>query len=92
MKSRKPCRLFEEWWWDLEWVGDQTVEPLKGTNARELDFSRSKRAQTQQLAMYPAEMMPPADAKEPVPLNRKAGVEQAEQAELPAQARRRLRV
>jgi hypothetical protein len=42
--------------------------------------------------MYPAEMMPPADAKEPVPLNRKAGVEQAEQAELPAQARRRLRV
>lgn len=35
--------------------------------------------------------MTPADAKEPVPLNRKAGVEAAEQAERPDQARRRLR-
>ena len=81
----------KKWWWDLEWVDGQTVPPRKGTNARELDFSRAKRAETQQLAMYPAALMPPADATEPVPLNRKAGVAQAEQAELPEQARRRLR-
>jgi ferredoxin len=70
----------KKWWWDLEWVDGQTVEPTKGTNARELDFRRAKRAQTQQLALYPAEVMPPADAKHPVPLNRKAGLEQAEHA------------
>ena len=81
----------KKWWWDLEWVDDHTVEPAKGTNARELDFSRAKRAETQQLALYPAEVMPPADAAGPVPLHRKAGVAHAEQAELPAQARRRLR-
>ncbi|ETW95891.1 MAG: hypothetical protein ETSY1_28765 [Candidatus Entotheonella factor] len=80
----------KKWWWDLEWVDDQTVEPVKGTNARDLDFSRVKRAETQQLAMFPVDLTPPADAKDPVPLNRKAGVEQAEQAELPHQARRRL--
>ncbi len=81
----------KKWWWDLEWVDDQTVEPVKGTNARELDFSRVRRAETQQLAMFPGDLMPPADAVDPVPLNRKAGVAQAEQAELPDQARCRLR-
>ena len=82
----------KKWWRDLEWIDDHAVPPTKGTNARELDFSRVKRAETQQLAMYPAEVMPPADAQEPVPLNRKAGVEAAEQAERPDQARRRLRL
>ena len=80
----------KKWWWDLEWVDDQTVEPLKGTNARDLDFSRARRAATQQLAMFPADLMPVADAAAPTPLNRKAGVERREQAESPAQARRRL--
>ena len=80
----------KKWWWDLEWVDDQTVEPLKGTNARDLDFSRARRAATQQLAMFPADLMPAADAAAPAPLNRKAGVERREQAESPAQARRRL--
>lgn len=81
----------KKWWWDLEWVDDQTVEPVKGTNARELDFSRVRRAETQQLAMFPLALVPPADATEPVPLNRKAGVEKAEQAELPTQAWQRSR-
>lgn len=81
----------KKWWWDLEWVDDQTVEPVKGTNARELDFSRVRRAETQQLAMFPLDLVPPADATEPVPLNRKAGVEKAEQAELPTQAWQRSR-
>jgi hypothetical protein len=66
------------------------MEPIKGTNVRELDFSRARRAETQQLAMFPADLMPPPDATGPVPLNRKAGVERVERAELPAQARRRL--
>lgn len=81
----------KKWWWDLEWVDDQTVEPVRGTNARELDFSRAKRAETQQLAMFPSEVVPPADALDPVPFNRKVGVAYAEQAESPAQVRRRLR-
>ncbi|MGQ4809242.1 hypothetical protein NKDENANG_02657 [Candidatus Entotheonellaceae bacterium PAL068K] len=79
----------KKWWWDLEWVEGQTVEPTKGTNARQLDFSRAKRAATQQLALYPAAVMPAPDAKDPVPLNRKAGVKHAEQAESPAQLRQR---
>ncbi len=81
----------KKWWWDLEWVDGQTVEPTKGTNARPLDLSRIRMAETQQLAMYPAEVMPPPDAEGPVPLNRKAGVKDAEQAEAPAEARLRLK-
>ena len=81
----------KKWWWDLEWVDDHTIEPTKGTNARELDFSRARRAETQQLALYPAAVMPPPDAADPVPLNRKAGVARAVQAESPAAARRRIK-
>ena len=28
----------KKWWWDLEWVDGKTVEPLKGTNRREIDL------------------------------------------------------
>jgi ferredoxin len=79
----------KKWWWDLEWVDGQTVHPTRGTNARELDLSRARRAATQELALYPAAVMPPPDAREPVPLNRKAGIVHAEQAEAPAAARLR---
>jgi len=28
----------KKWWWDLEWVQGETVEPSKGTNARNLNL------------------------------------------------------
>jgi len=80
----------KKWWWDLEWKGDRTVEPQKGTNARELDMNGGRIADKQRIALYPPDVLPPGDAQGvPVKLDRKAAVVRGEQAESPAAARAR---
>jgi len=64
----------KKWWLDLEVVGDRTVAP-KRVNRRELDIARKVDPADQKMAYYPAAVMPPPGAKEPVPLDRKAALE-----------------
>ncbi len=82
----------KKWWWDLEWKAGRTVEPEKGTNARELDMNGGRIADKQKIALYPPDVLPPGDALGvPVKLDRKAAVARGEQAESPATARVRRR-
>ncbi|MSP97865.1 MAG: Fe-S protein [Betaproteobacteria bacterium] len=74
------------WWTDLEIVEGRIVPP-KGTNRRNL--SVGKPAKVQEIAYYPAAAMPPAAAKDPVLVDRKAAL--AVQPETPAAARARRR-
>lgn len=80
----------KKWWWDLEWKDGRTIEPEKGTNARDLDMNGGRIANKQKIAVYPADVLPPGDAiGVPVKLERKEAIERARQAESPAQARQR---
>jgi len=74
------------WWTDLEIVGDKVVKP-KGTNRRGLAIDKPLKAQ--EIAYYPAAVMPAPDAKQPVPLDRKAALDV--RPEIPAEARARRR-
>ncbi len=67
-----------------------TVAPKAGTNQREIDPSRSIDTARQKMAIFHADMMPPPDAGEPVPLDRKAGLAAMERVETPDEARKRL--
>ena len=81
----------KKWWWDLEWVDGQAIEPAKGTNARDLDLDGGRIADKQQIAHYPADVLPPGDAiGVPVKLDRKEAVLRGRRAESPAKARIRI--
>jgi hypothetical protein len=80
----------KRWWQDLEVVGGRTVKP-KQANARDLDLARRLDPAKQKMAYYPASMMPPADAKEPFPVDRKRALKMAERLETPAGAEARRR-
>jgi len=81
----------KKWWWDLEWKDGRTIEPEKGTNARDLDMNGGRIADKQKTAIYPAAVNPV-----PVPVgliqkpDRKAAVAYGQSIERPAQARRRI--
>jgi reductive dehalogenase len=80
----------KKWWWDLEWVEGRTVEPAKGTNARELDLEGGRVAARQKVALYTPDMLPPGDAIGiPVKLDRNEALVRTDAAEAPAAARRR---
>ena len=81
----------KKWWWDLEFVGGRTVEPRKGTNARDLDLDGGRVAGTQKIAHYTPDMLPPGDAiGVPVKLVRKEALARGAAAESPASARARV--
>lgn len=81
----------KKWWWDLEWRDGRSQEPAKGTNARDLDLDGGRIAAKQQVALYPADVLPPGDAiGVPVKLVRKEAIERGKQAESPAAARARV--
>ncbi len=83
----------KKWWWDLEWVDGRTVEPTRGTNARELDMDGGRIADRQKIALYEPDMLPPGDNRMvPVKLDRKEAVRRGEAAESPAEARARVAV
>ena len=85
--KRNPAK---KWWFDHEVIGDVAVTP-KGVNRRDIDPSRKvdavKHAET--VAYYHANMMPPPDTPEPVPVDRKAALKAAEVLETPDEARDR---
>jgi len=82
----------KKWWFDLEWKDKRTVVPQHGTNARDLDLDGGRVAARQQVAIYPADVLPAGDAiGVPVKLERKAAIERRRAAETPAAARRRTR-
>jgi ferredoxin len=85
--KRNPAK---KWWFDHEVVGDVAVTP-KGVNHRDIDPARKvdavKHAET--VAYYHANMMPPPDTPEPVPVDRKAALKAAELLETPDEARAR---
>ncbi|MBM3486950.1 MAG: reductive dehalogenase [Alphaproteobacteria bacterium] len=84
--TRNPVK---KWWFDLEVVDKVSVVP-KGVNARDLDRDAVMKPEDQKLAVFPADMMPPPDAKAPVPVDRKEGLRRAAAAEKAAAARARL--
>lgn len=78
--QRNPVK---QWWYDLEIVDGITQTPKSGTNKRDLDFDGLMRPEDQKLAHYPADMMPPPESAEPFPVDRKAGLARAAEAEDP---------
>ena len=85
---RNPAK---KWWFDHEVVGDVVVAP-KGVNRRDIDPSRKVDPAKQKIAIYPARMMPPPGAREPVPVDRKAALAAAAQLDTPARARARVQL
>jgi hypothetical protein len=85
--KRNPAK---KWWFDHEVVGDVAITP-KGVNQRDIDPARKvdavKHAET--VAYYHANMMPPPDTPEPVPVDRKAALKAAALLETPDEARAR---
>jgi ABC-type amino acid transport substrate-binding protein len=65
-----------KWWLDLEKKGDRIVVP-DGTNEKGIHVDRKPGAP---VAVYPVDKLPPAGTKEPVPLDRKQGLEDAKAA------------
>ncbi len=81
----------KKWWWDLEFVDGRAVEPARGTNARELDPSGGRIADSQQIALYTPDLLPPGDAVGvPVRLVRKEALQRAAEAESPRAALARI--
>jgi ferredoxin len=64
----------KKWWWDLEIIDGVATRPKAGTNARDLDLDGEIAPEDQKLAVYPFDMVPPADATDPVPVDRKEGL------------------
>lgn len=83
---RNPAK---KWWFDHEVRGNQVVAP-RGVNQREIDPTRNVDPARQRMAYYNANMMPPPDAPEPVPVDRKAALAARDLLETPAQARMRI--
>lgn len=83
---RNPAK---KWWFDHEIVGGVAVAPPKGTNQRDIEPDRRLDPAKHRVAYYHANMMPPPDARAPVPIDRKSALAAAEVVETPEQARTR---
>ena len=80
----------KKWWVDIEVIDGQPVEPPKGANRRELSLEAKVR-KDDSFAMFPPEIAPGADQAGTFPIDRKAGLDAARNAETPAEARRRIK-
>ncbi len=80
----------KRWWQDLEIVGDRTIRP-KLANARDLDLGKDIETRRKTIAYFPASTMPPPDAGDAVPVDRKLGLAMAEKLETPGEAEARRR-
>lgn len=80
----------KKWWVDIEMVDGTPVSPPKGANARDLSLDRKAR-DTSGYAFFPPAIGPPGpDGMNPYPVDRQAGVDASNAAELPDDARRRI--
>ena len=73
------------WWTDLEIVEGKVVAP-RGTNRRGLALDKALKPQ--KIAYYPAAVMPPPDAKQSFPVDRKAALTVAPESPAAARARK----
>ncbi len=74
----------KKWWFDLEVVDGNCVEPVKGVNQRELDLDHQIDPEKQKMAYYVASMMPVPNDLNAQPVDRKAAM--AVKLETPATA------
>jgi reductive dehalogenase len=70
----------KKWWWDLETKDGEVVRP-DGVNEGDLHLERNKRKEKRPLAFYPTHRYPAHDRKEPMPVDRKQGIEDGKAAE-----------
>jgi len=85
---RNPAK---KWWLDLEIVDGICVTPRKGVNERDLDLDRNIDPDTQKIAYYNANVMPPPNSYGMTVFpNRKEAIAAAAVLETPDEARRRI--
>lgn len=82
--KRNPVK---KWWLDLEIVDGACIEPVTGTNERDIDTSLNTDPAKQKMALYHANMTPAPNDTSPQPIDRKAGLEAMSLVETPAEAR-----
>ena len=80
----------KKWWVDMELVDGVGQPPARGSNERDLDLGHLTKASKQKIAYYPANVMPPPDADDAFPSDRKAAIAILKDMETPAQARARV--
>jgi reductive dehalogenase len=76
----------KKWWFNLEEVDGKLVKPKK-VNTRQLNLTRKGDASSQDIAVFPVQLVPSPDAKQPIPVNRGEGREARRQCEALWQAR-----
>ncbi len=82
--KRNPIK---RWWHDLEWMPGGFSATPRGVNERDLDIAKGTSLRgKQKMAYFHANMMPPPNVKQPVPVDRKAAMAAAELLETPGQA------
>ncbi len=86
--TRNPAK---KWWFDLEVVEGICVDPVKGSNQRELDLEHSIDPEKQKIAYYLANMMPVPNDLTAQLTDRKAALAAAANLESPASAAERKR-
>jgi len=80
----------KKWWLDLEIVDGNCVLPRKGVNQRDLNLDHKIDPAEQKMAYYHADVMPPPDSGDPVPVDRKAALKARDLLESPAEALARV--
>ena len=80
----------KKWWLDLEMVDGKCVHPPKGVNQRDLNLDHQIDPAEQKMAYYHADVMPPPDSAEPVPIDRKDALKARELLETPHEALARV--
>ncbi|MEE8436389.1 MAG: reductive dehalogenase [bacterium] len=75
----------KRWWLDVELV-EKRIVPARGVNERDLSFTFPVAPEKQKIAHYPADMNPPPDATEPVPVDRAEGLRRGAAAQAPPTA------
>jgi ferredoxin len=85
--KRNPAK---KWWLDFELVDGVCVEPVKGTNMRDLDLGHVIDPAQQKIAVFPASMMPVPNDARTAPVDRKAALAAAQALETPDEARARV--
>ncbi|MDP7489760.1 MAG: reductive dehalogenase domain-containing protein, partial [Arenicellales bacterium] len=86
--TRNPAK---KWWLDLEVIEGICVDPVKGSNQRELDLEHSIDPEKQKIAYYLANMMPVPNDLTAQLTDRKAALAAAANLESPASAAERKR-
>jgi reductive dehalogenase len=81
--TRNPAK---KWWSDLERLPDGTVQAAKGANTRELSLDKRSLVDTQDIAYYPASVMPAPRDTSPQPIDRAAALAMENEMETPADA------